>query len=79
MHDSMASKSRVRRGHAKRTPLKGLRFESLEEAPAYLDHWEERRVDTHIHGTTKRQVEQICRTGCGLQFQILHFHSVDHF
>src|SRR5271157_1168108 len=26
-------------GHAQRTPLKGLRFESLEEAQAYLDHW----------------------------------------
>jgi len=43
-------------GHAKRTPLKGLRFESLEEAQAYLDHWEERWADTRIHGTTKRQV-----------------------
>ena len=40
----------------KRTPLKGLRFESLEEAQAYLDHWEERWADTRIHGTTKRQV-----------------------
>ena len=29
-------------GHAKKTPLKGLRFESLEEAQAYLDRWEER-------------------------------------
>jgi hypothetical protein len=43
-------------GHAKRTPLKGLRFESLEQAQAYLDHWEERWADTRIHGTTKRQV-----------------------
>jgi hypothetical protein len=43
-------------GHAKRTPLKGLRFESLEEAQAYLDRWEERWADTRIHGTTKRQV-----------------------
>jgi len=43
-------------GHAKRTPLKGLRFESLEEAQSYLDHWEERWADTRIHGTTKRQV-----------------------
>jgi transposase len=43
-------------GHAKRTPLKGLRFESLEEAQAYLDHWEARWADTRIHGTTKRQV-----------------------
>jgi transposase len=43
-------------GHAQKTPLKGLRFESLEEAQAYLDHWEERWADTRIHGTTKRQV-----------------------
>jgi len=26
-------------GHAQRTPLKGLRFESLQEAQAYLDCW----------------------------------------
>ena len=43
-------------GHAKRTPLKGMRFESIEEAQAYLDRWEERWADTRIHGTTKRQV-----------------------
>ncbi|HSU07200.1 MAG TPA: IS21 family transposase, partial [Acetobacteraceae bacterium] len=43
-------------GHAQRTPLKGMRFESLAEAQAYLDHWEERWADTRIHGTTKRQV-----------------------
>ena len=29
-------------GHAQKTPLKGQRFESLEEAQAYLDHWEKR-------------------------------------
>jgi transposase/rhodanese-related sulfurtransferase len=43
-------------GHAQKTPLKGLRFESLAEAQAYLDRWEERWADTRIHGTTKRQV-----------------------
>jgi transposase len=43
-------------GHAQKTPLKGLRFETLEEAQTYLDHWEERWADTRIHGTTKRQV-----------------------
>lgn len=43
-------------GHAKKTPLKGMRFESLEEAQAHLDHWEERWADTRIHGTRKRQV-----------------------
>ena len=51
-------KGKVERGvgHAKNTPLKGLRFESLEEAQTYLDHWEARWADTRIHGTTKRQV-----------------------
>jgi transposase len=43
-------------GHTKKTPLKGMRFENLAEAQAYLDHWEERWADTRIHGTTKRQV-----------------------
>ncbi len=43
-------------GHAQRTPLKGLRFETLEEVQAHLDHWEQRWADTRIHGTTKRQV-----------------------
>jgi transposase len=43
-------------GHAKKTPLKGKRFESLEEAQAYLDHWEECWADKRIHGRTKRQV-----------------------
>lgn len=43
-------------GYAKNTPLKGLRFESLTEAQAYLDHWEHTWADTRIHGTTKRQV-----------------------
>jgi transposase len=42
--------------HAQKTPLKGLRFERLEEAQSYLDRWEERWADTRIHGTTKRQV-----------------------
>ena len=43
-------------GHAQKTPLKGLRFETLEAAQAYLDRWETRWADTRIHGTTKRQV-----------------------
>ena len=43
-------------GHAKKTPLRGLRFESLDEAQAYLDRWEAHWADTRIHGTTKRQV-----------------------
>ena len=43
-------------GHAQKTPLKGMRFETPQEAQAYLDHWEARWADTRIHGTTKRQV-----------------------
>jgi hypothetical protein len=36
--------------------LRGLRFETLEDAQAWLDRWDERWADTRIHGTTKRQV-----------------------
>ena len=43
-------------GHAQKTPLRGLRFERLDDAQAYLDRWERRWADTRIHGTTKRQV-----------------------
>jgi transposase len=43
-------------GHAQKTPLRGLRFEHLDGAQAYLDRWETRWADTRIHGTTKRQV-----------------------
>ena len=51
-------KGKVERGvaHAQQTPLKAKRFESLDEAQAYLDQWEARWADTRIHGTTKRQV-----------------------
>jgi transposase len=42
-------------GHTQ-AALKGLRFETLEEAQAYLDRWDTRWADTRIHGTTKRQV-----------------------
>jgi transposase len=43
-------------GHTQKTPLKGMHFETLEAAQAYLDHWDERWANTRIHGTTKRQV-----------------------
>src|SRR6266404_8264759 len=42
-------------GHGQRA-LKGLRFETLDAAQHYLDHWESHWADTRIHGTTKRQV-----------------------
>src|SRR5579859_7680075 len=43
-------------GHAQKTPLAGMRFETIEEGQAYLDRWEANWADTRIHGTTKRQV-----------------------
>jgi hypothetical protein len=43
-------------GHTQRTPLYGLRFETLDAAQAYLDRWDAHWADTRIHGTTKRQV-----------------------
>jgi transposase len=43
-------------GHTQKTPLKGKRFESLEEVQAFLDQWETNWADTRIHGTTKQQV-----------------------
>src|SRR5690606_20984956 len=43
-------------GHTQKTPLKGMRFETLAEAQTYLDRWDARWADTRIHGTTKRQV-----------------------
>ena len=36
--------------------LRGMRFESIEEAQTYLDRWTTRWADTRIHGTTKKQV-----------------------
>lgn len=43
-------------GHTQKTPLRGMRFDTLDAAQAYLDAWEARWADTRIHGTTKRQV-----------------------
>jgi transposase len=43
-------------GHTQKTPLQGMRFETLEEGQTYLDRWDARWADTRIHGTTKRQV-----------------------
>ncbi len=50
-------KGKVESGiHHTQRALRGLRFESLADAQAWLDHWDERWADTRIHGTTKRQV-----------------------
>ena len=46
-------------GYAQATALRGMRFESMEQAQAYLDRWTERWADTRIHGTTKRQVARM--------------------
>jgi transposase len=43
-------------GHTQRTPLRGMRFETIEEAQTYLDRWDATWADKRIHGTTKRQV-----------------------
>ena len=55
-HPNRKGKVEAGVGHAQKTPLKGQRFETMEEAQAYLDQWESRWADTRIHGTTKRQV-----------------------
>ena len=39
--------------------LIGKRFESLEDAQAWLDDWSERWAQTRIHGTTKRRVDEM--------------------
>src|SRR5207249_10905471 len=55
-HPDRKGKAEATVGHTQRTPLRGMRFESLADGQAYLDHWETRWADTRIHGTTKRQV-----------------------
>jgi transposase len=54
-HPDRKGKTEASVRHAQQK-LRGLRFESLDDAQAYLDRWEERWADTRIHGTTKRQV-----------------------
>ena len=50
-------KGKVESGiHHTQRALRGLRFESLADAQAWLDNWDTRWADTRIHGTTKRQV-----------------------
>jgi len=39
-------------GPTKRTPLKWMRFESLEGAHAYLDRWGQSWTDWSVHDTT---------------------------
>lgn len=42
--------------------LKGRTFETLEEQQKFLDTWGARCADTRIHGTTKRQVNEVFLT-----------------
>jgi hypothetical protein len=49
-------KSGIRRSPCAEDAAESKKFESLEEAQAYLDHWEENWADKRIHGRTKRQV-----------------------
>ena len=53
-------------GHAQKTPLKGLRFETLEEAQAYLDRWEAalgRHAHPRHHQAPGRR--DVCRGAAG--------------
>ena len=53
---SQRERSKPASATRRRRRCRGLRFETLDEAQAYLDRWETRWADTRIHGTTKRQV-----------------------
>jgi hypothetical protein len=39
--------------------LKGRKFSSLQEQNEFLRYWEQNIADKRIHGTTKRQVEEM--------------------
>ena len=45
--------------HTQDTGLKGRMFESIEAQNEWLMHWEERWAAQRIHGTKKRQVEEM--------------------
>jgi transposase len=46
-------------GYVKGNGLKGHVFTGLEQENAHLLHWETTVADTRIHGTTKKQVQQV--------------------
>jgi len=46
-------------GYAQDNALKGRKFSSLAEQNAHLIDWERRVADKRIHGTTRRQVQQM--------------------
>lgn len=45
--------------HTQSTALKGRRFESIEAQNDFLDHWEQTWAAKRIHGSVKRQVEDL--------------------
>jgi transposase len=47
--------------YVKNNGLKGHTFTALEGENRHLAHWEETVADMRIHGTTKRQVQQVFR------------------
>jgi hypothetical protein len=49
------------------TALKDLRFETLDEAKAYLDRWDARWADTRIHGTKRQVAAMFTEERSGLQ------------
>jgi len=54
-------KGKVENGikYVKDNALKGREFDSLEAENRFLGEWEAKVADTRIHGTTKKQVEQL--------------------
>lgn len=42
--------------------LKGRKFETLEDQQKFLDHFGQHCADTRIHGTIKRQVQEVFRS-----------------
>jgi hypothetical protein len=47
-------------GHAQKTPLKGMHFESPREVQACLDHWETRWAGTTVRRWTGSADESVC-------------------
>ena len=45
--------------HTQNTALKGRTFQTIEEQNEWLMHWEERWAKNRIHGSKKRQVEEM--------------------
>jgi hypothetical protein len=57
-------KGKVERGvdYVQENGLKGHQFASLSQENAHLQHWEATVADRRIHGTTRKQVQQVFET-----------------